>query len=818
MESLSSFDKENGDAITKKIKSSKQSVLRSISLSQDANKKNITHDDTSPAQKRPFKQVSITSNIVPVKTRLDAQKYKVQFPGGPMGLILEPVVSSYGSLERHIGGKVKGFRFSDVHSDLFREVVQASLRIGDIVFAINDKEVDWMPFDDIMAMLEPLARQSKAIIFKCLSADRAASAPRSLRRRESNRKKEASPAPSTPDTSPTKIFRQLIQSDVASPLSIKSLSPGEDSYAAVLRREMPNTEDRSFTGRINDLKCDMASEAADRDAWRSRALMAEEALVELRSQLVTATSSKNDYCAQLESELTIEQNSIKALLETLETERNERAAEQMELSGELNRMKEEQKDLREDMRSALRNAAAEYRGMEAERDKAVAELEALRDAMSAEKSSLEKERQRMRESMSSVQKGHIDKLIAFENDLSDVKHELATVNGQLERTTALYHEALAKTHDIQASFEASCEETQRARSTISRLESEVRSLKIEVEHAQQDIDDRNEDITHWKTIADKLRQEMSSHNKRNESLQQDITEKNGVLSALQEQVSKLNEQCDEKDAALSTLQQQYDTLELNTAQTIEKNNALMQRIRNRATAHETELLQALSAAEAEHGSLVSEFELKISMLTKEVEKVKNSESLLRKELDMERRKFSDILDRQEEQNASNQEECVKLKKSLAVAQGKFDVASKSLVTLTTQLEEAAAENSSLRSNLAEVSKQLEDEVSKVHRLEQVIVRMGNEAEASKTLQVATQEELQSIYSDLKRVQDENKVLSGEICESQEVTAKLSTRITECDAAMAYMQQQLESSESASREKSNTIDNLQVSTYYTSCSP
>lgn len=809
---LNSLDKENSDAFVKQqLKVSKQSVLKSIPISQDSNKKNVMRRDHPAGLKHTSKDLSLKSNIIPLKTSLGTQKYKLQFPTGPMGLILEPVVSSYGSMERHIGGKVKGYRFGDMHSDLFREVVQSSVCIGDIVFAINDREVDWMPFGDIMSMLEPLAQQSKALTFKCLSSDCPLSMGKSNKRR-SHRKKtpspSPSPAPSTPDASPTKIFRQFIHSDTDSPFSVKSLSPDE-SYSAAARHRRLDMTDRSFAGKLDDLKCDMASEAADRDAWRSRALMAEEALVELRSELVAAATSQNNYCAQLESELTVEQNSIKALVETLETERSERAAEQMELSGELNRMKEEQRDLREDMRAALRNATAEYMGMEAERDKAIAELEAMRDTIESEKMSLEKERQRMRESLSSVQRGHIDKLISFENDLSQVKHELATTTGQLERTTSLYHEELSKNRDLQASCDASCAETQQMKSALLRVESEVRSLKQELEHSRQDVEDKEEDTAHWKAVAEKLRQEIASHTKRNDSLSQDIVSKEKEIAVLRRNLSATEEQCTEKDAALATLQQHYDTLEASTSQTIEKNNALMQRIRNRATAHETELLQALSAAEAEHGSQISEYELKLSMASKEAEKAKNSEAALRKELDMERRKFSEMLDRQEEQGVANQEECVKLKKSLAVIQNKFDEASKSLNMSTARASELKTENMTLSEKLSETMSTYNEEVAKAIKLEQTIIKMGDSTDTLKAAHAATLQELHEMTIQLKQSEDEKSSILEELDEAKNTYVELRQRVEDYESSLADMRQLMASSDHISRDKSDTIELLQV---------
>jgi hypothetical protein len=90
----------------------------------------------------------------------------VEFPPGPMGLVLEPVIRSS---EREIGCRVKDYYFGVNHTGIDAEKLQELVEIGDVVTFIGSKNVQSARFSDILDLLRSLKDDKRVISFKNVS-------------------------------------------------------------------------------------------------------------------------------------------------------------------------------------------------------------------------------------------------------------------------------------------------------------------------------------------------------------------------------------------------------------------------------------------------------------------------------------------------------------------------------------------------------------------------------------------------------------------------------------------------------------------------
>ena len=94
-------------------------------------------------------------------------RYKIEFPPGPMGLELEPVIKS---TEREIGCRVKDFYFAVDHCGVTPEFLLARVKLGDMISSINGEDIKSWPFAAILDKLRSLKDQTRIISFRNISA------------------------------------------------------------------------------------------------------------------------------------------------------------------------------------------------------------------------------------------------------------------------------------------------------------------------------------------------------------------------------------------------------------------------------------------------------------------------------------------------------------------------------------------------------------------------------------------------------------------------------------------------------------------------
>lgn len=93
--------------------------------------------------------------------------YSINFPPGPMGLELEPVIKSS---EREIGCRVKDYYYSVNHYGIDPAYLESQVAIGDIICSVNDLDVKSMPFKDIVERLRSLRDMDRTVAFKNITA------------------------------------------------------------------------------------------------------------------------------------------------------------------------------------------------------------------------------------------------------------------------------------------------------------------------------------------------------------------------------------------------------------------------------------------------------------------------------------------------------------------------------------------------------------------------------------------------------------------------------------------------------------------------
>jgi len=90
----------------------------------------------------------------------------VEFPPGPMGLELEPVIRSS---EREIGCRVKDFYFGVDHRGIDPDKLQELVNAGDVVTFIGSQNVQSARFSDILDLLRSLKDAKRVVTFKDMS-------------------------------------------------------------------------------------------------------------------------------------------------------------------------------------------------------------------------------------------------------------------------------------------------------------------------------------------------------------------------------------------------------------------------------------------------------------------------------------------------------------------------------------------------------------------------------------------------------------------------------------------------------------------------
>eukprot|EP01031_Cornospumella_fuschlensis_P042179 gene42179-51505_t len=93
--------------------------------------------------------------------------YSVEFPPGPMGLELEPLIRS---AEREIGCRVKDYYFALDHDGVNQSFLESKVKVGDIISYVDGQDVRSLPFVQIVDLLKSLKAQKKTIWFKNISA------------------------------------------------------------------------------------------------------------------------------------------------------------------------------------------------------------------------------------------------------------------------------------------------------------------------------------------------------------------------------------------------------------------------------------------------------------------------------------------------------------------------------------------------------------------------------------------------------------------------------------------------------------------------
>ena len=92
--------------------------------------------------------------------------FEIRFPPGPMGLELEPIITSS---ERQIGCRVKDYYFGIDHDGVDPDYVKSNVAIGDIIVQVQGENVLSTKFVDILDKLRSLRENYKLITFKDIS-------------------------------------------------------------------------------------------------------------------------------------------------------------------------------------------------------------------------------------------------------------------------------------------------------------------------------------------------------------------------------------------------------------------------------------------------------------------------------------------------------------------------------------------------------------------------------------------------------------------------------------------------------------------------
>jgi hypothetical protein len=95
--------------------------------------------------------------------------YEVRFPPGPMGLELEPIITSS---ERQIGCRVKDYYFGIDHDGVDPEYIKSVVSIGDIIIQIQGENMLSTKFVDVLDKLRSLRENFKIVTFKDISLSR----------------------------------------------------------------------------------------------------------------------------------------------------------------------------------------------------------------------------------------------------------------------------------------------------------------------------------------------------------------------------------------------------------------------------------------------------------------------------------------------------------------------------------------------------------------------------------------------------------------------------------------------------------------------
>jgi len=125
-------------------------------------------DATTPASATPALVTAAVTGKTSPPQGISKLKYlyEIRFPRGPLGLELEPIITSS---ERQIGCRVKDYYFGIDHDGVDPDYVKSNVAIGDIIVQVQGENVLSTKFIDILDKLRSLRENYKLITFKDIS-------------------------------------------------------------------------------------------------------------------------------------------------------------------------------------------------------------------------------------------------------------------------------------------------------------------------------------------------------------------------------------------------------------------------------------------------------------------------------------------------------------------------------------------------------------------------------------------------------------------------------------------------------------------------
>jgi hypothetical protein len=160
---FSKFDLEKMDIWQEQVAiSSPSRLLASQSISQSA------WTNMSESLLTSFYPPNTPTSDQPCRKQ-DRVRYKIEFPPGPMGLELEPVIRS---VDRELGCRVKEFYFGTDHHQrgIDPAFILARVQIGHIISSINGVDIKSWTFSKILEKLRSLKDETRIISFRNISA------------------------------------------------------------------------------------------------------------------------------------------------------------------------------------------------------------------------------------------------------------------------------------------------------------------------------------------------------------------------------------------------------------------------------------------------------------------------------------------------------------------------------------------------------------------------------------------------------------------------------------------------------------------------
>lgn len=330
---------------------------------------------------------------------------------------------------------------------------------------------------------------------------------------------------------------------------------------------------RLACSRFEEASLELAAVQADRDAWSARAHAAETEMEDMRAKMRSSKDTIVVVKSELESSKSLLQstNGEKAKLESslLESERNvrdlqvalaevkadldsERSAHIADTSAwnmQFDRMDEEQLHLREELKSALDEAAQRFRAVEGQRDDALKECDILKELMETYRIAHEAEMSRMKENVSAQQQWQKERFKERDDEISRLRHELEISNA---RAADLSEQLVAKTAD-----------NVDLNNSLLRAEAET----AVVTHAARSLESKLMDVNEEKQALESLMKSTTS-----EKISEIARFREELLNAQSANISA-SEQCDELKAQIFEMDSSLRSAE-------ETNQSLSDELRN----------------------------------------------------------------------------------------------------------------------------------------------------------------------------------------------------------------------------------------------